>query len=80
MPDQALKTMVAEGLSALKAGGEVAKKATAEIETDAKNPELKSALQAGNRTSEQWAQRVDRALKEAGGGETMENNTNPPRH
>ena len=73
MPDQALKTMVTEGLAALKAGSEVAKKATAEIETDAKHPELKSALQAGNRTSEQWAQRIDRALKEAGGGGTTEN-------
>jgi hypothetical protein len=59
MADQELKTLVAQGLQALKAGGEVAKKATAEIQADASHPELQAALQQGDKTSEQWAQRVD---------------------
>ena len=73
MADQDIKTLVAQGLQALKAGGEVAKKATAEIETDARHPELKSALQAGNTTSEQWAQRIRQAIEEVGGGEDTGN-------
>ena len=54
------------GLQALKTGGDLAKTATAEIERDARNPDLKSALQASNKTSAQWAQRIERALAEAG--------------
>ena len=73
MADQNLKILVAQGLQALKAGGEIAKKATAEIQNDAGHPELKSALQEGNRTAEQWAQRIERALKEAGGAEDVGN-------
>ncbi len=73
MADGELKVLVAQGLQALKAGGEVAKKATAEIENDASHPELKAALQAGNRTSEQWAQRIAQALGETGGAEDTGN-------
>ena len=73
MPEQEIKTLVAQGLQALKAGGEVAKKATAEIETDASHPELKSALQAGNATSEQWAQRIRQAIEQVGGAEDTGN-------
>ena len=73
MPEQEIKTLVAQGLQALKAGGEVAKKATAEIETDASHPELKSALQAGNATSEQWAQRIRQAIEEVGSAEDTGN-------
>ena len=64
MNDQELKTLVSLGLQAMKAGGEVAKKATADIEKDASHPELKAALQAGNKTSEQWAQRITQAMQE----------------
>ena len=64
MADQELKTLVSQGLQAMKAGGEVAKKATAAIEKDASHPELKAALQAGNKTSEQWAQRIAQAMQE----------------
>ena len=74
MADQELKVLVANGLQALKAGGEVAKHATAEIQNDASHPDLKSALQAANRTAEQWAQRIEQALREAGGAE---DNGNP---
>ena len=73
MADQGLKALVAQGLQALKAGGEVAKKATAEIENDASHPELKAALQAGNKTSEQWAQRIAQAVGETGGAEDTGN-------
>lgn len=73
MADQEIRTLVAQGLQALKAGGEVAKKATAEIETDASHPDLKSALKAGNETSEQWAQRIRQAIGEVGNAEDTGN-------
>lgn len=69
MADQELKVLVANGLQAMRAGGEVAKQATAEIEGDASHPELKAALQSGNKTAAQWAQRVERALQQVSGGE-----------
>ena len=64
MADQELKILVAQGLQALKAGSDVAKYATSEIQDDASHPDLKSALQAGNKTAEQWAQRITQALRE----------------
>ena len=67
MADENLKKMVAEGIAALKAGSGVAAKATSEIQNDAKDPGLKSALQEGEKTSKQWAERIERALSEAGG-------------
>ena len=73
MADQELKMLVAQGLQALKAGGEVAKKATAEIQDDASNPELQAALLAGNKTAEGWAQRIAQALQESGGAEDTGN-------
>ncbi len=73
MPNQNLQALVSQGLQALKQGGEVAKKATAEIHNDATDPALKEALQQGNKVSEQWAQRIDRALKEAGGDDNVGN-------
>ena len=66
MSDQ-LKTLVAQGLQAMKAGSEVAKRATAEIQNDASDAGLKSALETGNKTAEQWAKRVQDAIAEAGG-------------
>jgi ferritin-like metal-binding protein YciE len=68
-----LKTLVAQGLQALKAGGEVAKRATAEIQGDASDPGLKSALQASNKTAEGWAQRVQEAVRDAGPAEDTGN-------
>ncbi len=73
MADQELKVLVATGLQALKAGGEVAKMATAEIQGDASHPDLKSALQAGNKVAEQWAERIELALRETGGAEDTGN-------
>ena len=73
MTDQNLKTLAAQGFQALRAGAEVGKAATAEIERDAKDPDLKSALQAGTKTSAQWAKRIERAVAEAGGAEDVGN-------
>lgn len=73
MADQELKMLVAQGVTALKAGGEVAKKATSEIQNDATNPDLRAALQTGNKTAEQWAQRIAQALQETGSAEDVGN-------
>ncbi len=66
MAQQELKTLVANGLQALKAGGQVAQKATADIANDVSHPELKAALHTGNQVSEQWTQRIQQAIQEAG--------------
>jgi ferritin-like metal-binding protein YciE len=73
MADQELKMLVAQGVTALKAGGEVAKQATSEIQNDARNPDLQAALQTGNETAEQWAQRIAQALQETGSAEDTGN-------
>lgn len=73
MADDNLKQLVAQGLAAMKAGSDMAAKATDEISNDAKHPALKSALDEGNNTSKQWAERIDRALQQAGGGGEQDN-------
>lgn len=65
--NEALKKLVAQGLAALKAGGKIGSQAAADIGSDARDPELKAALQEGSQTAQQWATRIDRALQEAGG-------------
>lgn len=73
MNDDALKTLVAQGLAAMKNGGKVAAAATDEIRNDARHPDLKAALEQGNQTSKQWAQRIDQALQQAGGSGEQKN-------
>ena len=73
MNNDALKTLVAQGLAAMKAGSGVAAAATAEIRNDARHPDLRAALERGNQASQQWAQRIDRALQQAGGGGEQKN-------
>jgi ferritin-like metal-binding protein YciE len=73
MADDNLKQLVAQGLAAMKAGSDVAAKATNEISNDATHPELKSALEQGNRQSQEWAQRIERAVSQAGEGQTSDN-------
>jgi len=73
MPSENLKTLVSQGLAAMKAGSDVAAKATDEISNDASHPQLKAALEEGNRTSRQWAERIDRALQQTGGGDQQDN-------
>ena len=67
MADDDLKRLVAQGLTAMRAGCEVAENATQEIRDDARDPTLRDALEQGSRTSKEWARRIDRALEEAGG-------------
>lgn len=66
MVDDDVRTLMAQGLHAFKAGGEVAQAAINEIHQDASDPELLAELQASNKTSEGWAQRVERATREVG--------------
>ena len=73
MANEQLKQLISQGVAALKAGSKVAADATAEIQNDARNPELKSALDQGSDTSKQWAQRIDAALAEAGGSGEQQN-------
>ena len=73
MPDDNLKTLVTQGLAAMKAGGDIAAKATDEIGNDASHPDLKAALEQGNQTSKQWADRIQNALQQAGFGDQQDN-------
>ncbi len=73
MENESVNELIKQGLSALKAGSKVAEQATAEIQNDARNPQLKAALDKGNDTSKQWSERIDRALAEVGGSDQQEN-------
>lgn len=63
---QSLKALVAQGLQALMAGSEVAKRATGEIQNDASAPELQEFLRQGEQQSQRWERRIARALEEIG--------------
>lgn len=58
--------LMAQGLHAFRAGGDVAQAAISEIHSDASDPELLTDLRASNQVSEQWAERVERAIREVG--------------
>lgn len=73
MATEQLKPLIQQGLAALKAGSKIAAGATAEIQNDVRNPQLKAALNQGNETSKQWTARIERALQEAGGGGEEQN-------
>ena len=73
MSDDNLKQLVSQGLTAMKAGSEVAAKATDEISNDATHPALKAALEQGNSTSKQWAERIERARQQMSGGGEQDN-------
>lgn len=73
MEQQNLKELIKQGFAAMKGGSKVAAKATDKIQNDAKNEELKNALQHGNEQSKVWAQRIDQSLAEAGGAPEEEN-------
>ena len=73
MANDNLKELVSQGLAAMKAGSDVAAKATDEINNDAQNADLKAALEQGNSTSKQWAQGIEQAHQQAGGGGENEN-------
>lgn len=69
MANDNLRQLVTNGLAAMKAGSDVAARATDEISSDATHPSLKAALEQGNTTSHQWAERISRAVQQAGGGD-----------
>ncbi len=73
MNEDNLKQLIADGLPALKAGGRVAADAADEIEQAATNPELKSLLEKGSETSEEWRERIDQAMSEVGADGEGEN-------
>ena len=73
MNTEDLKQLIKDGLAAQQAGSKVAAKATDDILDDATNSELKSLLQRGNDTSKQWQQRIERAVDEAGGVDSQDN-------
>ncbi|SFP97237.1 DUF892 family protein [Sphingomonas rubra] len=73
MADNNLKELVSQGLSAMKAGSDVAAHATDEISNDARHPDLKAALEEGNRTSQEWARRIDQAMEQTGPGQQGDN-------
>lgn len=73
MQNEPLTELIKQGLGALKAGSKVAEQATADIQNDAHDPQLKAALDEGNKTSKQWVERIDRALAEVGGSGQQEN-------
>ncbi len=73
MANEQLKPLIQQGLAALKAGSRIAAGATAEIQNDARNPQLKAALDQGNDTSKQWQDRIERAIQEAGSGGEEQN-------
>jgi ferritin-like metal-binding protein YciE len=73
MEQQGLKELIKNGFAAMKAGSKVAEEATGEIQSDAKNEQLRDALQQGNERSKVWAERIDRSLEEAGGTADQDN-------
>jgi ferritin-like metal-binding protein YciE len=68
-----LQQLIKAGLAAQQAGSKVAAKATDDILDDATDPELKTLLQRGNDMAQQWQQRLERAIAEAGGVDEQDN-------
>ena len=73
MANDSLNTLIQQGLAALKEGSKVAAKATADIQDDATDAQLKAALEKGNQQSKQWATRIERSFEAAGGKGDEEN-------
>lgn len=73
MADDNLKELVSQGLSAMKAGSDVAARATDEISNDASHPDLKAALEQGNDRSKKWADQIDKAIEQTGPGQQGDN-------
>lgn len=69
MANEQLQQLIKNGLTAMKTGSEIAAKATDSIMNAASNPSLKAALDASSDTAKKWAERIQRAVQEAGEGE-----------
>ena len=66
MTQDSIKALVTQGLPALKAGSRIAAESVDDIQNAATNADLKQALEQGEQTSKTWAERIDRAMQEAG--------------
>lgn len=73
MANESLKTLIQQGLAALKEGSKIAAEATDDLKDDVTNSQLKAALEQGNQQSKQWATRIDRSFEAAGGKGDEEN-------
>lgn len=73
MNKNSLTQLVKKGLAAVKNGCEISAAETSEIQNDVQNPRLKASLEKGNKTSKEWAKRIDHALQEVGGAEEQQN-------
>ncbi|MEO5969531.1 MAG: DUF892 family protein [Bdellovibrionia bacterium] len=73
MNKNSLTQLVKKGLAAAKSGSEIAAKSTTEIQNDVHHPRLKTCLEHGNKTSQEWSTRIDQALQEVGGAEEQQN-------
>lgn len=73
MANTQLLQLIKDGFAAMKTGSEMAAKATSEISDAAQHPKLKEALEKGSKTSEKWAERIERGLQEAGASEKRNN-------
>ena len=68
-----LKELVVQGLRALKAGGDRAAEAADDVQDSATNPDLKQALEEGQKTAKEWQSRVEQAMQQAGASGASEN-------
>jgi len=73
MANESLNILIQQGLAALKEGSKIAAAATADIQDDATDSQLKAALEQGNQQSKQWATRIERSYEAAGGKGDEEN-------
>lgn len=73
MNEDNLRQLLADGLPALKAGGRIAAESADEIKGSASDDELKSLLEEGNQTSQEWRARIKRAMEEVGASGEGEN-------
>ncbi|MGI4733959.1 MAG: ferritin-like domain-containing protein [Janthinobacterium lividum] len=73
MANESLKTLIQQGLGAMKEGTKIAAEATDDLKDDVTNSQLKAALEQGNQQSKQWATRIERSFEAAGGKGEEEN-------
>lgn len=73
MNNDALRKLVAQGLGAMQAGVNLAAQGTSEIQNQVKHPDLRAALEVGNQVTEQWRDRIGKAVGEAGGSGEQRN-------
>lgn len=73
MANDSLHALIQQGLAAMKEGSKIAAEATADIQEDATNPQLKAALEQDNEQAKHWALRIERSFEAAGSKGKEEN-------